>query len=130
MIAGYNRDKIDYFMLSAEEVARVAGVEIRHAHENRNTLEVEAKGDTYQHVDLVTATDKKCEDLIIGTLRKRFPSHIFIGEESSTGLSSGPLKLGPEPTWLVDPIDGTTNFVHGYARRSCASQMPHLSACG
>merc|ERR1712087_578987 len=38
----------------------------------------------------------------------------FVGEESSAAGGEGPLQLGEQPTWIIDPLDGTTNFVHGY----------------
>ncbi|CAK7323269.1 unnamed protein product [Dovyalis caffra] len=63
-------------------------------------------------VDLVTETDKSCEDLIFNHLRKQYPSHKFIGEE--TTAANGVTELTDEPTWIVDPLDGTTNFVHGF----------------
>jgi inositol-phosphate phosphatase/L-galactose 1-phosphate phosphatase len=111
------------FLASAEEVARAAGKMIREAHEQRSSgLAIESKGsEATQTVDLVTQTDKACEDHILGTLKARYPDHAFIGEESSfTGpgatAPSGPLELTDAPTWIVDPLDGTTNFVHGYPR--------------
>ena len=63
----------------------------------------------------MTATDKACEDYIIGTIKQRFPSHSFIGEESSfTGpggaAPAGALELTDAPTWIIDPLDGTTNL--------------------
>ena len=72
----------------AQEVAREAGRMIREAHERRadESVKIESKGSLApgnMSVDLVTETDKACEDYIIGTLKKRFPSHAFIGEESS-----------------------------------------------
>lgn len=63
--------------------------------------------------DLVTETDLRCEGLIRGRLIAAFPGHRFIGEEESAALGRTP-GLTEEPTWLVDPVDGTTNFVHGY----------------
>ncbi|CAN4089982.1 unnamed protein product [Withania somnifera] len=63
-------------------------------------------------VDLVTETDKTCEDLIFNHLKQHFPSHKFIGEETSAAI--GDFELTDEPTWIVDPVDGTTNFVHGF----------------
>merc|ERR1712224_984759 len=60
-------------------------------------------------VDLVTETDQRCEDLIIRLIKDHFPTHAIIGEESS-GQSK--YTLTDEPTWTIDPIDGTTNFVH------------------
>ena len=143
--------------------------------------------------DLVTATDKKCEDLIFELLQSKFPAHSFVGEESVAAVGAGACTLavetldddsqysrvrvttltpgsarqpllagrvakiktvddnqygprtcnrtsaspgatwrpcgaadgvippiGDEPTWFVDPLDGTTNFVHGFPF-SCVS---------
>ncbi|KAG8062681.1 hypothetical protein GUJ93_ZPchr0003g16518 [Zizania palustris] len=73
------------------------------------TKNVEHKG----QVDLVTETDKACEDLIFNHLRKHYPDHKFIGEETSAALGAT-ADLTDDPTWIVDPLDGTTNFVHGF----------------
>ncbi|KAJ4921041.1 hypothetical protein JOQ06_005163, partial [Pogonophryne albipinna] len=63
-------------------------------------------------VDLVTQTDQQVEQLIIQSVRDKFPTHRFIGEES---VAAGePCVLTDEPTWIIDPIDGTTNFVHAF----------------
>jgi len=64
--------------------------------------------------DLVTETDRACEALISAGLREAFPSHAFIGEEETAGKPGTPLELTDRPTWMVDPVDGTTNFVHGF----------------
>lgn len=81
-------------------------------------------------VDLVTETDQQVERDLIAAILGNFPDHKIIGEESVAGgakvLSLSP-KLGFElmggcfqvelddaPTWIIDPIDGTMNFVHGY----------------
>uniref|UniRef100_T1IJ35 Inositol-1-monophosphatase n=1 Tax=Strigamia maritima TaxID=126957 RepID=T1IJ35_STRMM len=63
-------------------------------------------------IDLVTETDQEIEKFIFGELRKTFPTHRFIGEES-TSLSGELNHLTDEPTWILDPVDGTMNFVHG-----------------
>ncbi|KIW85267.1 hypothetical protein Z517_00657 [Fonsecaea pedrosoi CBS 271.37] len=60
--------------------------------------------------DLVTETDKAVEDFISSTLKRLYPTYEFMGEETYVPGN----KLGPEPTFIVDPIDGTTNFVHGW----------------
>ncbi|CAM6014304.1 unnamed protein product [Sphagnum balticum] len=72
------------------------------------TKAVEHKG----KVDLVTETDKACETMIFQYLESAFPSHQFIGEETSA--TTGTPELTDAPTWIVDPLDGTTNFVHRY----------------
>ncbi|XP_036940819.1 inositol monophosphatase 1-like [Acanthopagrus latus] len=63
-------------------------------------------------VDLVTQTDQRVEQLIIQSVKEKFPTHRFIGEES---VAAGePCVLTDDPTWIIDPIDGTTNFVHAF----------------
>ncbi|KPP67526.1 inositol monophosphatase-like, partial [Scleropages formosus] len=61
-------------------------------------------------VDLVTETDQRVEALIISSIREKYPTHSFIGEESVA--AGAPSVLTDNPTWIIDPIDGTTNFVH------------------
>ncbi|KAM4027907.1 inositol monophosphatase 2 [Anomaloglossus baeobatrachus] len=63
-------------------------------------------------VDLVTETDHYVEELIISALREKFPTHRFIGEESTSAGSK--CVLTESPTWIIDPIDGTCNFVHRF----------------
>ncbi|KAJ8276995.1 hypothetical protein GJAV_G00070230 [Gymnothorax javanicus] len=63
-------------------------------------------------VDLVTETDQKVEAHIISSLKERYPTHSFIGEESVA--AGAPSILTDSPTWIIDPIDGTTNFVHRF----------------
>lgn len=62
-------------------------------------------------LDIVTETDKQAEQLIIAAIRQRFPSHAFIAEESFTG-PPGVYDITDTPTWIIDPVDGTNNFVH------------------
>ncbi|QLL33441.1 hypothetical protein HG536_0E03520 [Torulaspora globosa] len=68
-------------------------------------------------VDIVTAIDKQVESLIWETLKKEYPDFKFIGEESYV---KGETVISDEPTFIVDPIDGTTNFVHDFPF-SCTS---------
>ena len=83
-------------------IAREAGallVDYFHQH-----LKIEYKGDA----DLVTAADRASEVLIRQRIRQQWPMHDVLGEEQ--GLSD----QGSEYRWYVDPLDGTTNFAHGY----------------
>ena len=66
---------------------------------------VQYKGD----VDLVTETDERSEAAIVSRLRKEFPDHAIVAEEGSEGA-----PLGAKYCWYIDPLDGTTNFAHGY----------------
>ncbi|KAG6743527.1 hypothetical protein POTOM_052226 [Populus tomentosa] len=99
-------DSLSEFLQTAVEAAKRAGEIIREGF--YQTKHVEHKG----LVDLVTETDKACEDLIFNYLKQQHPSHKFIGEE--TTAACGITELTDEPTWIVDPLDGTTNFVHGF----------------
>mmetsp|Transcript_8361 Transcript_8361/g.15305 ORF Transcript_8361/g.15305 Transcript_8361/m.15305 type:complete len:304 (+) Transcript_8361:106-1017(+) len=92
----------------AKEAARLAGEQIRLAWTQRS----EVKDTKSNATDLVTETDQRCEDIVMGLLRSKFPTHQIIGEESS---GSSKYELTDAPTWTIDPIDGTTNFVHRLA---------------
>ncbi len=89
--------------------AQKVGHEILRAHQNRHRIEmaVESKG-----LDgLVTKIDRFAEELTIETLQISYPNHSFLGEEF--GLKEG---KGKDADWcfVIDPLDGTQNFVHGY----------------
>ncbi|RSL94348.1 hypothetical protein CDV31_014336, partial [Fusarium ambrosium] len=86
------------------EVAKEAGNIISNARPN--TLTTSSKKNT---ADIVTETDRGVEKLIRGRLTARYPSFDFVGEESS----KAGLEITGQPTFIVDPIDGTSNFVHG-----------------
>eukprot|EP00128_Syssomonas_multiformis_P002118 Colp12_sorted_trinity150504_noHs@18425 len=100
-------NKYKEYLDAAVSVAREGGAIIKAAfHKAKN---ITSKSSS---VDLVTETDQKVEKVIIETLKTRFPSHKFIGEESvAAGLKS---ELTDDPTWIIDPLDGTTNFVHRF----------------
>ena len=70
----------------------------------RQHVKIEYKGD----VDLVTVADRKSEALILERIRHQFPAHDVMGEEGAR------IETGSEYKWYVDPLDGTTNFAHGY----------------
>ena len=70
-----------------------------------------------RRVDIVTKIDKQVEKLIWDTLKSEYPNFKFIGEESYV---KGVTKITNDPTFIVDPIDGTTNFVHDFPF-SCTS---------
>uniref|UniRef100_A0A3Q4AN81 Inositol-1-monophosphatase n=1 Tax=Mola mola TaxID=94237 RepID=A0A3Q4AN81_MOLML len=89
------------------EVARKAGKMIREALQEE--IDVMQKSSP---VDLVTETDQRVEQLIISSIKEKYPTHSFIGEESVA--AGAPSVLTDNPTWIIDPIDGTTNFVHRF----------------
>jgi myo-inositol-1(or 4)-monophosphatase len=67
-------------------------------------IEIAHKGE----IDLVTEVDRACEAAILAAIRERFPDHDIVTEESATQ------STGSRHVWFVDPVDGTTNFAHGY----------------
>lgn len=83
-----------------------------HAGTNLQSYDDKSNG-----VDLVTALDRKIESIIKSELASKYPKFKFIGEETYV---EGVTKITNDPTFIVDPIDGTTNFIHGYPY-SCTS---------
>jgi myo-inositol-1(or 4)-monophosphatase len=92
------------------KLARTAGTLILEGSQAiQSTSDVNEKKNS---VDLVTEYDVAVEELVKSEIAKAYPSFKFIGEESySSGTRN---ELTDEPTFCVDPIDGTTNFVHGF----------------
>jgi myo-inositol-1(or 4)-monophosphatase len=90
------------FLPAMSAIAREAGALLMH-HFHQH-LKIEYKGDA----DLVTAADRAAEVLIRERIRQQWPTHDVLGEEQ--GLSD----QGSEYRWYVDPLDGTTNFAHGF----------------
>jgi myo-inositol-1(or 4)-monophosphatase len=90
------------FVGVASEIAREAGALLRGYYEKG--VKTEYKGD----VDLVTEADRASEALIKRRLGEAFPEHGIYGEEGTRE------RMGGEYRWYVDPLDGTTNFAHGF----------------
>jgi myo-inositol-1(or 4)-monophosphatase len=90
------------FVPAMAEIAREAGALLMGYFHRR--VKVEYKGD----VDLVTEADRASEALITKRIRERWPGHNIMGEEGTRS------EQGSEYRWYVDPLDGTTNFAHGY----------------
>lgn len=90
---------------TALKAAREAGKFISRAIEDLDRIEVQRKGVN----DFVTRVDRQAEQIILETLGRAYPDHAFIGEE--TGLQGNQEKA--EYVWIIDPLDGTTNFIHG-----------------
>jgi myo-inositol-1(or 4)-monophosphatase len=91
------------FLEVAIAAAREAGAILRT--ESSRPKEISYKGE----VDIVTESDRRAEALIVARLRENFPGHAIIAEEGG-----GSAEAGAKYCWHVDPLDGTTNFAHGY----------------
>jgi myo-inositol-1(or 4)-monophosphatase len=88
----------------AVRAARRAGSLINRAALGGDALEVRAK----RANDYVTQVDRAAEEAIIEVVRKAYPEHGFLAEESGSTGGTG------EYRWIIDPLDGTTNYIHGF----------------
>lgn len=86
----------------AAQMARQAGALLRHHYQHG--VKTEYKGD----VDLVTAADRESEKFLVESLRARWPDHGIVGEEGTRA------QMDCAWRWYIDPLDGTTNFAHGF----------------
>lgn len=88
---------------SAIEIVKEAAAYVRERHERRDGLAIEEKG----RQNFVTEVDKEAEKILVAGLSKLLPEAGFIAEEGTSN------KRGDRYNWVVDPVDGTTNFIHG-----------------
>ncbi len=96
-----SQDGLERRFDAARTVAREAGALARHHYDNRAKLTVEVKGVQ----DVVSSADREVEDLVVRRLGETFPEDSFLGEERG---GTGAARL-----WVIDPIDGTANFLRG-----------------
>jgi len=99
----------------AVKAARRAGSVINRAM-LEGGLEVRAKNRN----DFVTQVDRAAEQAIIDVIRRAYPDHSFLAEES--GATQG---ARPEFLWVIDPLDGTTNFIHGFPQYCVSIALEH-----
>jgi myo-inositol-1(or 4)-monophosphatase len=95
------------FLSTVWKAASAAGALIRENWERPRTIEYKGA------IDLVTSVDREAERQILEILQREFPDHGFLSEEAPAVEARS-----KEYQWIIDPLDGTTNFAHGY---------PHLS---
>ncbi len=99
----------------AVRAARRAGSIITRAIEKRQDLVIESKSKN----DFVTEVDRQAEATIIDVLHRAYPKHGFLAEES--GVQNG----DAEYQWVIDPLDGTTNFLHGNPQFCVSIALKH-----
>lgn len=105
----------------AGAVAREAGALIRERYDAPRSIATKSAS-----VDLVTDTDRAAERLILERIRAAHPDHAILSEES--GALDAPRGPHANVCWVIDPLDGTTNFAHGiphFAVSIAAVQLPH-----
>ena len=84
--------------------ARKGAAEIEFAVKKVHTLDVTKKGPA----DYTTAIDRRVEKIVLEEIKRFYPDDNFLGEETGEEMGSSNI------TWILDPIDGTSNFMHGY----------------
>lgn len=95
--------------LSLAELAARTGGEILQRH--AGNVQVSYKADASHN--LVTQADLESEAAIVQLITERFPSHKILGEEGGGAEGDAEVDLGAEHLWIIDPLDGTTNYAHG-----------------
>jgi len=93
---------LQLYLDAAVEAARIAGAFQRYRF--TSALIIDLKGDK----DLVTEVDRESERLIVAHLRSKFPGHNIVAEEGQYPQDGSPFR------WIIDPVDGTTNYAHGF----------------
>lgn len=101
------------YLETAAEIAREAGSLLANFFERRVAFEL--KGD----FDLVTEADRASEKLIVERLRSHYPQHSIVAEEGGGHESHSDFR------WYVDPLDGTTNFAHGFPMFNVTLALEH-----
>jgi myo-inositol-1(or 4)-monophosphatase len=102
---------------TAVKAARKAAAIINRASLDLDLIHVATKG----RRDFVTEVDRAAEAAIIEVLSTAYPQHAFLAEES--GASDGGQQA--EYTWIIDPLDGTTNFIHGFPQYAVSIGLRH-----
>ena len=92
----------------ATKAAYAAANAISRGSKDMSKIRIDKKG----HNNYATELDKKAEEIIIDTIKKAYPNHNILAEESGTENNNS------ECTWIIDPIDGTTNFMHTHPQYS------------
>lgn len=103
---------------TAVKAARRGAAVINRASFDLDRIKVTEKG----HNDFVTEVDKAAEEAIIEVLTNAYPDHAILAEESGPSTN---LHDENENVWIIDPLDGTTNFVHGFPQYCVSIALQH-----
>lgn len=105
---------MDPMLNIAVRAARSAARVIMRAYDRRDDLKIATK----QRNDFVTEVDRAAEAAIIQEIRGKYPNHAILAEESGQ-------HAGNEFEWIIDPLDGTTNYLHGFPQFSISIALRH-----
>jgi myo-inositol-1(or 4)-monophosphatase len=107
----------DSLLKTAVSAARLSGDIILKNLGGLSKSDIEQK----QTFDFVTKVDRWSESVIMQTIREKFPSHLFLTEETLKQKETGGYR------WIIDPLDGTTNYIHGYPMFSVSIALEYKS---
>jgi myo-inositol-1(or 4)-monophosphatase len=107
-------------LTTAVKAARRAGNIINRGARDLDLLTVTAKGPK----DFVSEVDREAERAIVDTLHATYPDHAILAEEGT----SRDKNLEAEHVWIIDPLDGTTNFLHGFPQYCVSIALSHKGA--
>lgn len=113
-----NNPQFTEFLKTGVSAARLAGDIILKNLGQLSKEDIETK----QAFDFVTKVDRWSEAVIIQTIREKFPAHSFLAEETIKQDSSADYR------WIIDPLDGTTNFIHGFPMFSVSIALSYRNA--
>lgn len=115
----FSQDELDKFTSIAVKAARAGGAELnKYLERGFQILQKDYA------INLVTEADLKSESVIIRTLQNTFPTHQILSEEKGLYTSQdSPFK------WIIDPLDGTTNFAHGFPMYNVSIGLEHKGTC-
>lgn len=103
------------FITIAVRAARAAGNIITRNLNRLDTLQVDVK----RNKDFVSEVDKQAEQEIISIIRRAYPDHAILAEESGQAVRDGAFE------WVIDPLDGTTNYLHGFPQFAVSIAVRH-----
>ena len=104
---------------TAIKAARAAGNVIIKYMDRVDSLTITSKGRN----DYVSEVDRQAEAEIIHTIQRAYPQHGILAEESAPAGKEAPTE--PDYTWIIDPLDGTTNFLHGFPQFAVSIALVH-----
>jgi myo-inositol-1(or 4)-monophosphatase len=107
----------DQFLKTAVSAARLAGDIIIKNLGQLSTSDIQNK----KAFDFVTKVDRWSEAVIMQTIREKYPSHTFLAEETLKQEDTGAYR------WIIDPLDGTTNYIHSYPMFSVSIALEYES---
>ncbi len=102
------------FLDPAVAAARMGGEVLKNNLGALSETDISTKGS----FDFVTRVDRESEEAVIGTIRESFPDHRFLAEETLKEEAGG-------YRWIIDPLDGTTNYIHGYPAFAVSVALEH-----